>query len=78
MVDWNGNDVVSAVAAECPNTIVITNSGGVNVLPFADNENVTAILAAHWGGEQQGNSIADVRLTPKTLPLPSLRAGISD
>ncbi|KAL3458851.1 glycoside hydrolase superfamily [Aspergillus heterothallicus] len=60
LVDWNGNDVVSAVAADCPNTVVVTESGGINVLPFADNENVTAILAAHWGGEEQGNSIADV------------------
>ncbi len=36
-VDWNGSAVVETVAASCPNTVVITNSGGLNVLPFANN-----------------------------------------
>jgi len=60
LVDWNGTAVVETVAAGCPNTVVITNSGGLNVLPFASNPNVTAILAAHFPGQEVGNSIVDV------------------
>lgn len=60
LVDWNGTAVVETVAASCPNTVVITNSGGLNILPFADNPNVTAILAAHYPGQEVGNSIVDI------------------
>ena len=59
-VDWNGTALVETVASNCPNTIVVTHSGGLNVLPFADNPNVTAILAAHYPGEQVGNSLVDL------------------
>lgn len=59
-VDWEGNDVVESVASFCNNTIVVTQSSGINVLPFADNDNVTAILAAHYIGQEAGNSIVDV------------------
>ncbi|SMQ49196.1 unnamed protein product [Zymoseptoria tritici ST99CH_3D1] len=58
--DWNGTEVVETVALSCPNTIVITHSSGLNVLPFADNENVTAIIAAHLPGQEVGNSIVDI------------------
>lgn len=60
LVDWNGTALVETVASNCPNTIVVTHSGGLNVLPFADNPNVTAILAAHYPGEQVGNSLVDL------------------
>ncbi|KAL5337328.1 glycoside hydrolase superfamily [Aspergillus crustosus] len=59
-LDWNGTQVVESVASECNNTIVITHSAGVNVLPFADHPNVTAILLAHYQGQESGNSIMDV------------------
>lgn len=59
-LDFNGNEMIAAVANYCPNTVVITHSSGINVLPFADNPNVTAILAAHYPGEQSGNSIVDL------------------
>lgn len=39
-LNWNGTTVVEAVAASCSNTIVITHSSGLNVLPFANHENV--------------------------------------
>ncbi|TKA55684.1 putative beta-glucosidase G [Cryomyces minteri] len=58
--DWNSTAVVNTVAATCNNTVVITHSGGVNTLPFASNPNVTAILAAHYPGQETGNSIVDV------------------
>ncbi|KAI1493361.1 beta-glucosidase-related glycosidase [Biscogniauxia mediterranea] len=59
-VDWYGNEVVESVAKYCSNTVVVTHSSGINVLPFADNPNVTAILAAHYPGQETGNSIVDV------------------
>ena len=60
LVDFNGTGVVDAVAANCPNTVVITHSSGLNVLPFADHPNVTAIVAAHLSGQEVGNSIVDI------------------
>lgn len=59
-MDGNGSAVVETVAATCNNTIVITHSGGINTMPWADNENVTAIIAAHFPGQEIGNSIVDV------------------
>ncbi|CAG7961904.1 unnamed protein product [Penicillium nalgiovense] len=59
-VDYNGNEVVESVAKSCNNTIVITHSSGINVLPWANHPNVTAILAAHYPGQEAGNSIVDV------------------
>jgi beta-glucosidase len=58
--DWNGNDVVSNVTSFCNNTVVITHSSGINILPFADNPNVTAIIAAHYPGQESGNAIVDI------------------
>jgi len=58
--NWNSSAVVNAVAATCNNTVVITHSAGLNVMPWADNPNVTAILAAHLPGQESGNSIVDV------------------
>ena len=58
--DWNSTIVVNTVASFCTSTIVITNSGGVNTMPWASNPNVTAILAAHFPGQESGNSIVDV------------------
>ncbi|KAK4988866.1 hypothetical protein LTR50_003600 [Elasticomyces elasticus] len=60
LADWNSTAVVNAVAAYCNNTIVVTHSGGLNTLPFANHPNVTAILAAHLPGQETGNSIVDI------------------
>ncbi|KAK2023098.1 glycosyl hydrolase family 3 N terminal domain-containing protein [Colletotrichum zoysiae] len=59
-VDWDGNDVVESVAKNCNNTIVVTHSSGINTLSWADHPNVTAILAAHYPGQESGNSLVDV------------------
>ncbi|EXJ83990.1 beta-glucosidase [Capronia epimyces CBS 606.96] len=58
--DWNSTGVVHSVATYCNNTVVITNSGGLNVMPWAENPNVTAILAAHLPGQESGNSLVDI------------------
>ncbi|KAL1962272.1 hypothetical protein VTN77DRAFT_9862 [Rasamsonia byssochlamydoides] len=62
LCDYISSGVVNTVTSSgaCPNTIVITNSPGANLFPWADNENVTGIIAGHYPGEQIGNSIADV------------------
>lgn len=59
-VDWDGDAVVESVASQCNNTVVVTHSSGINILPWANHENVTAILAAHYPGQESGNSIVDV------------------
>ncbi|KAF1992482.1 glycoside hydrolase family 3 protein [Aulographum hederae CBS 113979] len=58
--DWNSTQVVDNVASHCPNTIVVTHSAGINSMPWANNPNVKAILAAHLPGQESGNSIVDV------------------
>ncbi|KAF4637549.1 hypothetical protein G7Y89_g529 [Cudoniella acicularis] len=58
--DWYGNEVVESVASYCNNTVVVTHSSGINNLPWADHENVTAIIAAHYPGQESGNVIADI------------------
>jgi beta-glucosidase len=58
--DWNSTVVVENVARMCRNTIVVTHSAGINTLPWAHNPNVTAILAAHFPGQESGNAIVDV------------------
>ncbi|KAI0465687.1 glycosyl hydrolase family 3 C-terminal domain-containing protein [Xylaria cf. heliscus] len=59
-LQFNATKAVEGTAAVCPNTIVVVHGPGVVLMPWADNENVTAILAAHYPGEQTGNSIVDV------------------
>jgi beta-glucosidase len=60
LADWNSTVLASTVTQTCNNTIVVTHSGGVNWLLFADNPNVTAILAAHLPGQETGNLIVNV------------------
>ncbi|RAO66852.1 uncharacterized protein BHQ10_002864 [Talaromyces amestolkiae] len=56
----NSTAVVENVASLCNNTIVVINAPGPLVLPWVENPNVKAILAAHFPGDQIGNSIVDV------------------
>jgi beta-glucosidase len=60
LADWNSTAVVENVAGFCNNTVVITHTGGPNVMPWANHPNVTAIVAAHFPGQESGNSIVDI------------------
>ena len=60
LADWGSTALVTSIASICNNTIIITHSGGANVMPWADNPNVTAIIAAHLPGQEIGNAIVDV------------------
>lgn len=60
LADWNSTTVVENVASYCNNTIVVTHTGGINVMPWASHPNVTGIVAAHFPGEESGNSIVDI------------------
>lgn len=57
---WNATKAVENTAAVCPNVVVVVHGPGVVMMPWADNENVTAILSAQYPGEETGNSIVDV------------------
>ncbi|PVH95984.1 glycoside hydrolase family 3 protein [Periconia macrospinosa] len=59
-VDYDGDKVVKSVARDCNNTVVVTHSPGINTLDWADHPNVTAILAAHFPGQESGHSLVDV------------------
>ncbi|KKY35407.1 putative beta-glucosidase g [Diaporthe ampelina] len=59
-LDYKGAELVDAVASKCNNTVVVSHSSGINMLPFADHPNVTAILAAHYPGQETGNSLVDI------------------
>ena len=53
--------MITTVAANCNNTIVVVNTVGPQILEYwIENENVTAVLYGSLLGEQSGNSIIDV------------------
>lgn len=58
--EWNSTAVVDMTAAICPNTVVVLHGAAPNTMPWRNNPNVTAILAAHMPGQESGNSIADI------------------
>jgi beta-glucosidase len=51
--------LVKAVRAANPRTIVVLKSAGPLTVPWL-KKNVSAMLQAWWGGEEDGNAIADV------------------
>jgi beta-glucosidase len=52
------NDLIEAVAAAQPNTVVVVNAGSIVSMEWADQ--VPAVLYAWYGGQEIGNAIADV------------------
>ncbi|KAE8130674.1 glycoside hydrolase superfamily [Aspergillus pseudotamarii] len=65
-VDQDGDAVVESVARRCSNTIVVTHAGGMTIMPWATNPNVSAILVAHYPGQESGHSIVDILYGAKT------------
>ncbi|KAI9785182.1 MAG: hypothetical protein M1839_000820 [Geoglossum umbratile] len=57
----NGDRLISTVAANNKNTVVVMHTvGPVIIEPWVNHPNITAILWAGLPGEQSGNSIADI------------------
>jgi beta-glucosidase-like glycosyl hydrolase len=52
-------DLVKAVRAANPRTIVVLKSAGPLTVPWL-KKNIPAVLQAWWAGEEDGNAIADV------------------
>lgn len=52
------DDLVAAIAAANPNTIVAVNAGSPVELPW--REDVAAVLLTWFGGQEYGNALADV------------------
>ncbi|CAE6446849.1 unnamed protein product [Rhizoctonia solani] len=57
----NGDALITTVAAECNNTIVVIHSGQqVLMESWIDNPNVTAVVFAYYPGQETGNAIASI------------------
>jgi len=54
------DDLVRAVAAANPRTVVLVNSGAPVLLPW--RREVAAVLVGYFGGQEMGNAVADVLL----------------
>ncbi|MGW6280168.1 beta-glucosidase [Kribbella sp. NPDC055071] len=54
------DDLVRAVAAANPHTVVVVNAGSPVLLPWRDD--VAAVLVTYFGGQEYGNALADVLL----------------
>jgi beta-glucosidase len=54
------DDLVRAVAAANPRTVVVVNAGSPVLLPWRDD--VAATLVTYFGGQQYGDALADVLL----------------
>lgn len=54
------DELVRAVVAANPRTVVVVNSGAPVLLPWSDD--VAAVLLGWFGGQEMGNALADVLL----------------
>ncbi len=54
------DDLVRAVVAANPRTVVVVNAGSPVLLPWRDD--VAALLVTYFGGQEYGNALADVLL----------------
>lgn len=57
----NGDALISTVAAQCNNTIVVIHSGQQVLMEnWIDNPNVTAVVFAYYPSQETGNAIANI------------------
>ncbi|KAI7081229.1 hypothetical protein KC356_g9253 [Hortaea werneckii] len=54
------DELVTNVAANCSNTIVIFHNAGQRTLDFADHPNVTAIMMGHLPGQDSGRALVSL------------------
>jgi beta-glucosidase len=52
------DELITAVAAANPNTVVVLQSGGPVLMPWLGS--VRSVVQAYYSGQEQGNAIADV------------------
>ncbi|KAI4594583.1 hypothetical protein KJ359_007671 [Pestalotiopsis sp. 9143b] len=61
LTDEFSDQLVTNVAANCSNTIVVLHSAGIRTVDaWIENENVTAVLYAGLPGQESGNSLVSV------------------
>lgn len=59
--NWEGDEMILAVASACSKTIVAYSTcNPFNVTAWVDHPNVTAIINAGGGGQEAGHALADV------------------
>jgi beta-glucosidase len=57
LATWQ-DELISAVSAANPNTVVVLQTGGPVLMPWLGD--VRSVVQAYYGGQEQGNAIADV------------------
>lgn len=61
LTDTFSDNLVSNVASQCPNTIVIIHAAGIRTVDaWIDHPNITAVLFAGLPGQESGHSLVDV------------------
>jgi beta-glucosidase len=61
LTDSFSDTLVSNVAKNCTNTIVVIHSTGIRVVDaWIDNPNITAVIFAGLPGQESGNALADI------------------
>ncbi|GKT56101.1 beta-glucosidase D protein [Colletotrichum tofieldiae] len=61
LYDDEQDAMVTSVASNCNNTVVVVNTAGPRILDaWIENENITAVLYSGLLGQESGNAIADV------------------
>lgn len=57
VADWDSTALVDQVTAICNNTIVVLHGAAPNMMPWRNNPNVTAIVAAHMPARSLGTRL---------------------
>ncbi|OHF04312.1 hypothetical protein CORC01_00651 [Colletotrichum orchidophilum] len=61
LYDDDQDAMITTVASNCKNTVVVVNAAGPRILDaWIDHENITAVLYSGLLGQESGNAIADV------------------